>query len=72
VEPKRIDVDCLLVLELEGPLATVLVLAVFPFWADTLFEEMVVGLQCQVGRWCNVVLRGVSNIVARMRMNILT
>jgi hypothetical protein len=72
VEPERIDVDCLLVLELEGPLATVLVLAIFPFGADALFEEMVVGLECQVGRWCDVVLREVSNIVAMVRMNILT
>jgi hypothetical protein len=35
----------------------VLVLYVFPFWADTLLEEMVVGLQCELGGWSNVVLK---------------
>jgi hypothetical protein len=56
VEPERIDVDSLLVLELESPLAAVLVLRVFPLWSYALLEEMVVGLESKVGGWCDVVL----------------
>ena len=56
VEPERIDVDGLLVLELEGPLATVLVLRVFPLGADALLEEVVVGLERKIRCRCDVVL----------------
>ena len=44
MKPERVDVDRLLVFELEGPFATVLVLAVLPFGAHTFLEKMVVGL----------------------------
>ena len=56
MQPERINVDCLLVLELESPLATVLVLRVFPLGTYALLEKMVIGLECQVGCWSNVVL----------------
>jgi len=46
VEPELIDVDELLVLELVGPFAAMLVLLVLPFWSDTFLEEMVVRLDC--------------------------
>ena len=60
VEPERDDVDGLLVLELEGPLASVLVLRVFPFGSYALLEEMVVGLECEVGCGSDVVLCAMS------------
>ncbi len=34
-----------------------LVLRILPFWADALLEEMVVGLQSELGDGSNVVLR---------------
>lgn len=46
MEPEFVDVDQFLVLELVRPLATMLVLLVFPFWSNTLLEKMVVGLDC--------------------------
>lgn len=63
MEPQRVDVDELLLLELESPLAAVLVLRVFPFGPDAGFEEVVVGLEAQfrgrsdvvLGRWLSVV-----------------
>jgi hypothetical protein len=45
VEPKCVDVDGLLILELERPLAAVLVLGVFPLGTNAPLEEMVVRLQ---------------------------
>lgn len=57
VEPKLVDIDGLLVLELKSPLSAVLVLRVLPFWADTLLEEMVIGFLCKVGGRSDVVLR---------------
>lgn len=48
VQPERVDVDGLLVLELEGPLAAVLVLGVFPLGSDVLLEEVVVGLEREI------------------------
>lgn len=45
MEPEGINVDCLFVLELVGPLATVLILAVFPFRSYAFLEQMVVGLE---------------------------
>jgi len=56
VEPECIDVDRLLVLELESPLATVLVLGVFPLGPYTLLEEMVVRLEREVGGRSDVIL----------------
>ena len=58
VEPERVDVDGLLVLELECPLAAVLVLGVFPLRANIPLEKVVVRLQCQVRCRCDVVLIG--------------
>jgi hypothetical protein len=60
VEPERIDVDDLLVLELEGPFAAVLVLRVFPLGSYALLEEVVVGLERELGCGGDVVLRSVS------------
>lgn len=56
MEPERVDVDSLLVLELERPLAAVLILGVLPLGAHVPLEKVVVGLQCQVRCRCNVVL----------------
>jgi hypothetical protein len=44
MKPELINVDTLLVLELESPLATVFVLNIFPLRTDTGFEQMVIGL----------------------------
>jgi hypothetical protein len=44
-------------LEGVGPATTVLVLGVFPFRADTVLEEMVVGLGSELRRGGDVVLR---------------
>lgn len=60
VQPEGVDVDCLLFLELESPLSSVLVLLVFPLGSDALLEQVVVGLECEVGCGCDVVLSGVS------------
>lgn len=70
VEPKLVDVDGLLVLELESPLSTVLVLRVFPFWTDTLLEEMVIRFLCKVGGRSDVVLRvllATGKLIAKCR-----
>lgn len=56
VQPQLVDVDGLLVLELEGPLSTVLVLRVLPFWTDTFLEEMVIGFLRKIGGRSDVVL----------------
>jgi hypothetical protein len=56
LEPKTVDVDIALVLVLVRPLATVLVLGVLPLGADTLLEEMVVGLERKLGYRGDVVL----------------
>lgn len=57
VEPERVDVDAALVLVLVRPLATVLVLGVFPLGADAVLEEMVIGLLRKLGNGDNVVLQ---------------
>ena len=57
VQPHLVDVDVPLVLEGVGPLATVLVLSVLPFWADAGFEKVVIGLQGKVGDGGNIVLK---------------
>jgi len=56
VEPQFVDVDALLVFELVGPFAAVLVLRIFPFGADAAFEEVVVGFLGELGGSRNVVL----------------
>jgi hypothetical protein len=56
-EPERVNVDGLLVLELERPLATMLVLRIFPLGSYALLEEVVVGLEREIGGRGNVVLQ---------------
>ena len=60
MEPERIDVDRLLVLELERPFAAVLVLRIFPLGANTLLEEVIVGLERKIGCGRDIVLYAVS------------
>ena len=50
-------------LEGVGPAAAELVLLVFPLWAHTLLEEMVVGFLCELGGGGDVVLQ--NEILAR-------
>lgn len=56
MEPEVVDGYGSLVLELIGPLATVLVLRVFPFRSYALFEEVVIGLETEFRGRSNVVL----------------
>jgi hypothetical protein len=56
VEPESVDVDGLLVLELERPLAAVLVLRVFPLGPNVLLEEVVVRLEGEFRGGGDVVL----------------
>lgn len=56
VQPEVVNRDRALVLELVGPLATVLVLRVLPFRSYALLEEMVVGLEAKFGGRSDVVL----------------
>ena len=56
MEPEGVDVDGSLVFEGVGPFTAVLVLGVFPFWSDALFEEVVVGFETEVAAGCDVVL----------------
>lgn len=58
MQPQFVDVDALLVFELVGPLAAVLVLVVFPFRPDAALEEVVVGFQGELGAGGDVVLAG--------------
>jgi hypothetical protein len=58
MQPERVDVDGLLVLELERPLAAVLVLRIFPLGSYALLEQVVVGLERKIGGGGNVVLWG--------------
>ena len=48
VQPNVVDVNTALLLERIGPLPAVLILRVFPFRSDTLFEEVVVGFESEV------------------------
>lgn len=45
MQPETVDIDVALILVLVGPLATVLILGVFPLRANAGLEEMVVGLE---------------------------
>ena len=48
MQPDLVNVDTALLLELVGPLATMLVLGVLPLGADALLEKMVVGLESEL------------------------
>lgn len=56
VKPQLVDIDAALILEAVRPLSAVLVLGVLPFWPDTLFKEVVVGLECKAGNGGNIIL----------------
>ena len=56
VQPKIVDRNRALVLELVRPLATVLVLRVLPLRSYALLEEVVVGLEAQFGGRRDVIL----------------
>lgn len=56
MQPKCVDVDGLLVLELERPFSTMLVLCIFPLRPYALLEQVVVGLEREVRGWGDVVL----------------
>jgi hypothetical protein len=60
MQPELVDVHGGLVAPAIGPFAAVLVLGVFPFGADALFEEVVVGLLGEIGAGGDVVLGRVS------------
>lgn len=56
VKPELVNGDVTLLLELVRPLATMLVLGVLPLGANASLEEMVVGLESQLGDGGDVVL----------------
>ena len=56
VQPQIVDRYGALVLKRVRPLATVLVVGVFPLWPDALLEKVVVCLEAQFGGRCDVVL----------------
>ena len=56
MKPELIDVDDFLVFELIRPLAAMLILSIFPFGSDTLLEQVIVGLETEIGACCDVVL----------------
>lgn len=58
MQPEFVDGDGALLFELVGPFAAVLVLRVFPFGADTAFEEVVVGFKGEFRGRSYVVLMG--------------
>lgn len=60
VQPQLVNVDVALLLELVGPLATVLILGILPLWSYASLEEMIVGLEGEIGDGRNVVLRVLS------------
>lgn len=60
MEPELIDWDVALLLELVGPLSTVLVLLILPFGSDAFLEEVVVGFEGEFGGGSNVVLRSID------------
>jgi hypothetical protein len=68
VQPQCVDVDGLLVLELECPLATVLVLRILPLGPYALLEQVVVRLEREVGGRGDVVLHNVSAIRCEWRI----
>lgn len=62
MKPQLIDGCGTLVFELVRPFAAVLVLGIFPFGADALFEKMVIGFEGQFGGRSDVVLEIVSRV----------
>lgn len=60
LEPETVDINVALLLVLVGPLATVLVLGIFPLGADAGLEQMVVGLEGELRNGGDVVLFVVS------------
>lgn len=58
LQPQAVDVDAALLLVLVGPLATMLVLGIFPLGADAGLEEMVIGLERELGDGSEIVLCG--------------
>lgn len=61
MEPEGVDVNCFLVLELEGPLSSMLILNVFPLGAHALLKQVVVRFQRELGCGSDVVLANVSD-----------
>lgn len=60
LQPQSVDINVALVFVLVRPLATVLVLGIFPFGADTGLEQVVIGLQGQLGDGSDIVLQVLS------------
>lgn len=58
MEPVVVDGDGALFFELVGPLSAVLVLFIFPFGANSFFEEMVVRFEGEFRDLSYVVLEG--------------
>lgn len=56
MKPEFVDGGGALVFELVGPFAAVFVLGIFPFGADALFEEVVVGFERELGDGGDVIL----------------
>lgn len=56
MEPGIVDVDGSLVLELVGPLSSMLILDILPLWTDALLEKMIIGLQREIRDGLDVVL----------------
>lgn len=56
VEPELVNRHGTFVFELEGPFATVLILDILPFRADTSLEEVVVGFEGKVVCFSNIIL----------------
>jgi len=56
MQPQLVDVDRPLILELEGPLAAMLVLRVLPLWPHAFLEEMVIRLESKFRNGGDVVL----------------
>lgn len=57
MEPQLVYRDVALLLELVGPLSTVLVLLIFPLGADAFFEEVIIGFEGEFGGGSDVVLQ---------------
>ena len=60
MEPELINWDVALLLELVGPLSTVLVLLILPFRSNAFLEEVVVGFEGEFGGGSNVVLQSID------------
>ena len=59
MKPQLVDVDPTLVLEAVGPLPAVLVLRILPLRSYASLEQVVVGLEGELGDGSNVVLKPV-------------